>query len=292
MKVTVLTILALGAASTQAAAIAAPEADAQWCPLVGQPCWKVKRAPEANAAAAADAEAQWCPLPGQPCWKVKRAASPEAEAEAEAQWCPLPGQPCWKVKRTAEAFAEAIASFGPAGDLPEGSLARRSHAPGGVAAKAVRALDGLAGLVAATQQSPRSFYDSLDLTARFPTESFSKRDASPEAEAQWCPLVGQPCFKAKRAAEAEASLCPTVGQSCWKVARAAEAIVNSVESFKSGEKRDADAQLCTWMGQGCLKRSEHDPVVARCNAEGGQCNKAERDLEAMYNAARSVLASM
>ncbi|CAK7204793.1 hypothetical protein SEUCBS139899_007554 [Sporothrix eucalyptigena] len=204
-------------------------------------------------------------------------AAAAAVAEPDAQFCMWMGQSCWKVKRTAEAFAEAIASSG--GPSATGdALSRRSHATGGIANNAMRSLDGLASIVASTQANPRSFYSDLLLASHFPAPAedggAEKRDAkaNPEAEAQFCMWMGQ---------------------SCWKVKRAAEAIINTIDGFTSVEKRDADAnpQFCMWMGQSCWKRSE-DNLEGHCYAPGGSCAAASRDLNAMYNAARSVLDSL
>ncbi|KAL1900592.1 hypothetical protein Sste5346_002315 [Sporothrix stenoceras] len=207
--------------------------------------------------------------------------SAAAIADAEASFCSLNGMPCWQAKRAAEAFANAISSS-PLGDISKRSVGETSI-------KAMRSLDGLASIVASTQSNPRSFYSDLALASHFPApaeDGVAKRDA--EADAQWCPLFGQSCWKVKRAAEAlintidgfqknvekrdaSAQWCPLFGQSCWK--RAAEP--------------EAHAQWCPLFGQSCWKRDA--PVESRCNAPGGACATAARDLHAMYNTARSVL---
>ncbi|CAK7271293.1 hypothetical protein SEPCBS57363_004541 [Sporothrix epigloea] len=231
--------------------------------------------------------------------------SAAAVAKHHKGFCSLPGQPCWKVKRTAEAFAEAIASFGgPAADS-DSALSRRSHADGGAANLAMRSLDGLATIVASTQSEPRSFYTDLQLTSRFPEPialtgeelaardvDAEKREAEAEPEAKhFCPLKFESCWKAKREAEADPeakNFCSLPGQSCWKAKRAAEAIISSIDdSSSSVAKREAEAKFCPLKHESCWKQKRE--AEAGCNAAGGSCAAATRDLTAMYHAARQVL---
>ncbi|ERS98966.1 clock-controlled pheromone [Sporothrix schenckii 1099-18] len=225
-------------------------------------------------------------------------ASAAAVAEAEA-YCQSVGQSCYQVKRAAEAFAEAIADLG----APEAGISRRSLSFGGVHNNAIRAIDGLASIVASTQYNPRSFYSDLSLESHFPVpveEPVTKREAEADADAdaqRYCPLPGQPCWKNKREAEAAADAeaqkyCPLKGQSCWKARRAAEAVINAIEGG-SVQKREAEAdaeaqKYCPLKGQSCWKRN----VGTRCYAPGGACANASRDLHAIYNAARSVIESL
>ncbi|EOO02638.1 putative pheromone precursor protein 1 protein [Phaeoacremonium minimum UCRPA7] len=236
-----------------------------------------------NAAAIAspDAEANpdpWCTKHGQSCWKKR-----EAEASPEA-WCTKHGQSCWKVKRVAEAFANAITSSGGVVESREASF---SNMPGNAAYNAKRAIDELAGVVAATRSEPETFYNDLNLFEEFSPdaepEETEKRDViTPENDKRWCTKHGQ---------------------SCWKAKRAAEAIVNTIDSFAK-EARDVDFEpvargkreagpepWCTKHGQSCWKR-EASSVEARCNELNGACSVAKRDLHAMYAAARSVLEEM
>ncbi|KIH94007.1 pheromone precursor protein [Sporothrix brasiliensis 5110] len=253
-------------------------------------------------------------------------ASAAAVAEAEA-YCQQAGQSCYQVKRAAEAFAEAIADLG----APEAGVSRRSLSFGGVHNNAIRAIDGLASIVASTQYNPRSFYSDLSLESHFPVpveEPVTKREAEADADAdaqKYCPLPGQPCWKNKREADAAADAeaqkyCPLKGQSCWKARRAAEAVINAIEGG-SVQKREAEAdadaeadaqKYCPLKGQSCWKykrEAEADAeaqkycplkgqscwkrnVGTRCYAPGGACANASRDLHAIYNAARSVIESL
>lgn len=219
-------------------------------------------------------------------------AAAVAVADAEAQWCQFMGQPCWKVKRAAEAFAEAVASTGSYASGPESAVSRRSNAPGGLADQAKRGLDDLAGIIASTQRSPRSYYGGLNLAGAFPDAAdVSKRDAeaeaSPEAEAQWCQFMGQPCWKVKRAAEAVVSTIEGFGHAESK--RSFEPLVVGKREASPAAEAEADAEAwCQFMGEPCWKRSAAS-VEARCHAPGGACSSARRDLHGIYNAARQVL---
>ncbi|KAK0624747.1 hypothetical protein B0T17DRAFT_507793 [Bombardia bombarda] len=238
----------------------------------------VAAAVDATAVAEPEAEAaaQYCRIKGQSCWKVKR----DAEAEASAQYCRIKGQSCWKVKRAADAFAEVINA--------NGGLSARNEANGADAYLARRQIDDLARLVAVTRSEPYEFYASLGPVEERDLTEKEKRDAEAsaqycrikgqscwkekrEAEPQYCRIKGQSCWKEKRDAEASAQYCRIKGQSCWKAKRAAEAIINAIDARDvEVEARDASAD-------------------ASCNAPGGDCNLAMRDLHAMYNAARSVI---
>jgi len=222
------------------------------------------------------------------------APAPAPAPEADPRWCTWIGQSCWKVKRTAAAFAEALASSGSpstSGGAPSVE-ARYSNQPGGAAFKAKRALDGLAGVVAATRDTPLEYYNALGLDLHFvPDEPLN--------------VTHGPGNSGHAKREADARWCTWIGQSCWKARRAAEAVVNTIDGFDK-EKRDnvafeplafgkraaapeADPRWCTWIGQSCWKRDNVVGVEARCNAPDGECTKAKRDLLAMYHAARSVL---
>jgi hypothetical protein len=67
----------------------------QDCKRPWQPCWKAKRAAEAEAEAA-------CNMAGAPCSVVKRAAEAVdlvVRSPQNNQDCKRPWQPCWKAKR-------------------------------------------------------------------------------------------------------------------------------------------------------------------------------------------------
>ncbi|KAK3694352.1 pheromone precursor protein 1 [Podospora appendiculata] len=243
-------------------------------------------------------------------------AAAVADAEAAPQWCRIQGQPCWKVKRAADAFAEAIKT--------SGGLAARDDSANGAAFVAKRGVNDLALVIAATQEDAEAFYSSLGLQNHFARDnemtSAAKRDA--EANPQWCRIQGQPCWKAKRdadarpqwcriqgqpcwkrdaEAEANPQWCRIQGQPCWKAKRAAEAVISAIDS--AGEvdprdvafdpealiKREPSPQWCRIQGQPCWKRDAL--AEAACNAPGGACTLANRDLHAMYNAARSLVAA-
>jgi len=260
MKYTLLSLLAFGVAAVTATALPQP-------------------APEQDSAAL---ETRWCTARGRACWKVKRASTslPEAESDAnddhsdaaalEARWCAARGRACWKVKRAAADFASSLASSGPAA---VGADAEASNAPGGAAHAAKRAIDGLAGLVAGTQAAPQAFYDALGLGEHF----------EPDAEDDG----GKP-GPARR--DLDARWCAARGRACWKVKRAAETLARTADAFEPDEAGRVGRRWCTAAGRACWKRSEDvTDVERRCNAPGGLCANARRDLAAMHHAARSVL---
>ncbi|KAK1781197.1 clock-controlled pheromone CCG-4 [Copromyces sp. CBS 386.78] len=278
-------------------------------------------------------------------------ATPVAQpnAEAEAQWCQIHGQPCWKVKRVAEAFSTAIQGMG---GLPPRD--ESGHLPAQVAKRQV---DELAGIIALTQNDVNAYYESLGLHEKFAPsteeekkeekvakreaeaeaqwcrihgqscwkkreaeaqwcrihgQSCWKRDALPEAEPQWCRIHGQSCWKKRDAApeaapEANPQWCQKIhGQSCWKAKRAAEAVMTAIQSAEAESalllrdttfspvdrvgKREPSCWLVRLPGSStasCWKR-DASPEAA-CNAPDGACTKATRDLHAMYNVARAIL---
>ncbi|KAK3947742.1 hypothetical protein QBC32DRAFT_76119 [Pseudoneurospora amorphoporcata] len=187
-------------------------------------------------------------------------ATPVAQpnAEAEAQWCQqIHGQPCWKVKPVAEAFSTAIQGMG---GLPPRD--ESGHLPAQVAKRQV---DELASIIALTQNDVNAYYESLGLHEKFAPsteeekkeekvakreaeaeaqwcrihgQSCWKRDALPEAEPQWCRIHGQSCWKNRDAApeaapEANPQWCRIHGQSCWKAKRAAEAVMTAIQSAEA-----------------------------------------------------------
>jgi len=270
MKFTLpLTVFAI-AAAVDAAAL--PEAD-PWCRFPGQPCGKVKREAEAEP---------WCRFPGQPCGKVKR------EAEADP-WCRFPGQPCGKVKRAADAFAAAIGA---------NEILARDAEPTAEDVTAQDQIDGLAHVISSTLENADEYYNHLTLAKRFPWCRFPgqpcgkvkreaeatpwcrfpgqpcgkvKREAAPEPE-PWCRFPGQPCGKVKREAEAE-PWCRFPGQPCGKAKRAAEAVLQVIHEVETRDVAPEDL----------AKRDA-------CYSPSGACTVATRDLHAIYNAARSIVA--
>jgi len=263
MRYALLSLLALVSTTSTVAALPQPATgpastalDARWCKAVGRGCWKAKRAG---------------PTPFPP-----PAAEPAAEDDddaLEARWCKAVGRGCWKVKRAATAFADSLAASGPAST---GAEADASNAPGGAAHAAKRAVDSLAGLVAITQDAPQEFYDALQLGEHFEPDSDHGDSGN-----------GGPGTKIHKV---DARWCAGDGRACAKARRAAEELVRTVEAFAPEDDSRVGRRWCTSMGRGCWKRDEGvSEAERRCNAPGGQCSKARRDLTAMYHAARGVL---
>ncbi|TPX15536.1 uncharacterized protein E0L32_004234 [Thyridium curvatum] len=220
-------------------------------------------------------------------------AMPEPPSSKDARgWCPIRGQPCWKVKRAAEALTEALAVR-----ADEGHPAVRAVGP--AADHARRAVESLAAAVAAVTDDPEAYIAALYLDEAFPQggdEDAAVEKRGPSAvdaveERGWCPIRGQPCWKKTRRGEQEArGWCPIRGQPCWKAKRAAGAVIDAIGGANFA-KREAlpEAGWCPIRGQPCWKREEMAGLEARCFAEGGACAKAQRDLDAIYKAARSVM---
>lgn len=120
------------------------------------------------------------------------------------------------------------------------------------------------------------------------------REAEAEAAPAFCPLggaAGNTCYADKRDfAAADKRACNQPGEACDVARRAAEALVGEMESWQP-TKRDGDveARWCLFRGQGCWKRDNMDEIIARCEAEGGACHQAQRDLAAVHTAARNLL---
>lgn len=119
---------------------------------------------------------------------------------------------------------------------------------------------------------------------------------SAEAAPAFCPLGGaaaNTCYASKRDfVAADKRACNQPGEACDLARRAAEALVSEIESSQAVAKRDTadvEARWCLFRGEGCWKRDNMDGVVARCEAEGGKCHQAQRDLTAVHTAARNLL---
>lgn len=289
----------------EAAAEAAPEAD-PLCLFHGQGCWKEKREAAPLPAPAADPEADpLCLFHGQGCWK--RAAAPDAAPEPSPEaLCLFHGQGCWKVKRAVYAFANAIRSMTAA---PQSRDASMSNTIGGAAYNAKRATNEIAQLLAGRTTDPYKYLDNLYLTYLFgpdasinttaseDEEPFYKRSRSTEVDRRLCLFHGQGCWKRDAPAGSPAGsavdkrACNAPGAACDMARRAAEALVSEIESFRAPEKRSdvLEARLCLFHGQGCWKRDTVEDLVTRCNAPGGACDNAARDLKVMHTAARALL---
>ncbi|CAK7563314.1 MAG: hypothetical protein SEPTF4163_001180 [Sporothrix epigloea] len=276
MKATaIFSLLALGATSVSAVAVAKHHGK-QFCQLPGEPCWKVKRTAEAFAEAIASS--------GGLSADSDSALSRRSHAD---------GGVANLAMRSLDGLATLVASTQsePRSFYTDLQLASRFPEP-----------------VALTGE---------ELAARDVDAEKREAEAEPEAKG-FCPLKHESCWKAKREAEADPEakgFCQLPGESCWKVKRAAEAIISTIDDFSSVAKREAEAEaknfcplkhescwkqkreaeahrkyknFCMLRGESCWKRSE-DNIEARCNAPGGSCATATRDLTAMYHAARQVL---
>ncbi|KAJ4422111.1 hypothetical protein N0V82_003194 [Gnomoniopsis sp. IMI 355080] len=280
---------------------AAPEPVADpLCLFHGQGCWKEKREAAPLPAPAADAEADpLCLFHGQGCWK--REAAPEAAPEPSPEaLCLFHGQGCWKVKRAVYAFANAVRSMGAA---PETRAAAISNSVGGAAYNAKRATNEIAHLLAGRTTDPIKYLDNLYLVSFFGPDASINTTADEqsykrsEVDRRLCLFHGQGCWKRDAAPGSEAGsaadkrACNAPGAACDIARRAAEALVGEIESFHAPEKRSdvLEERLCLFHGQGCWKRDTVENLVTRCNAPGGACDNAARDLKVMHTAARALL---
>ncbi|KAK0734470.1 hypothetical protein B0T26DRAFT_746370 [Lasiosphaeria miniovina] len=256
-------------------------------------------------AAAVQEDKRWCSTPGQACWTVKRAAEAFADAiQSDTKFARDESDVANMAKRQTDELGVIIAT-----SLEDAKAYYESLA-----------LDKRFELDDKTKREPEA--DPWCNTFKGQPCWKAKREAEPgpwcntfkgqpcwkakrEAE-PWCDTFkGQPCWKAKRApsdpeypAEVKAR-CLSDGQSCFKAKRAAEAVVSAIESSAAHDprhtpfdpqarvKREADPWCNTFKGQPCWKREAE--AMASCNAPGGACAMAQRDLHAIYNAARSIL---
>lgn len=218
--------------------------------------------------------------------------------------CGARGQGCWKMKRAANALAEALAE--PAADV----IDARCDLAGGVCQKARMLTRDLADVVAAVQDDPEAYYNSLNFEDDATTETAAKERVKREAEADArCGARGQGCWKEKRDA-APAPGCGARGQGCWKEKRVAipEAEAEANPEARCGArgqgcwkiKREAVSEAdagCGARGQGCWKVKRAAEAIADalaeplpgCGARGQGCWKEKRDINALRNAARDVL---
>ncbi|EFW99502.1 pheromone precursor protein [Grosmannia clavigera kw1407] len=205
-----LTILAAGATSVSAAAVAAADADTQWCQWYGQACWKVKRTAEAFAEAVADAGgvsggpetsiSRRSNAPGGLADQVKRGLDDLAGIIASTQRSPvsyygglnLAGAfpaPTEVTKREADAEADADADASPEAE------AQWCQWYGQACWKVRRAAEAVVTTIEGfgNAESKRSFEPLVA----------GKREAGPSADAgadagaepQWCQWYGQGCWK-------------------------------------------------------------------------------------------------
>ncbi|KAK7729991.1 hypothetical protein SLS53_009106 [Cytospora paraplurivora] len=325
MKFSTLAVAVLSATTTQAVAIASPEANASpeaWCLLKGQGCWKVRRAAEAFSDAITTSggikesrAAEISNHRGGAAYNAKRSidelaalvasAYPDsdtfykslglyqqfaadsaleeadtttdisardaaAESEETKRWCLLKGQGCWKREATPWCLLKGQGCWKRSVPM----TAREAEADPWCLLKG--------------QGCWKRADDSVSAAA------VDKREAAPA----FCPFggeAGNTCYVSKREfVEADKRSCEQPGEACFKARRAAEALIGAIETVEPS-KRDVDveARWCLLKGQGCWKRDGGvDEIVARCNAPGGACTAASRDLAALHAAARSVLESL
>ncbi|KAK1757934.1 pheromone precursor ppg-1-like protein [Echria macrotheca] len=209
---------------------------------------------------------------------VQGAATPVHQDDKRTCW--VRGQSCWKVKRATEAFTDAIKT--------SGGLTTPSDPDSEAAVVAKSQIDALALAIAAGQDDPDAFYAGLGLENEFhPAVNMSKRS---------CTRRGQACWKRDLQADPEAAQvdkrsCGISGQSCWKTKRAAEAVVKTIDAAdeESDANVDVSKRSCTRRGQACWKRDVS--AEAACHTPGGACTIANRDLDAVYHLARSIVES-
>ncbi|KAK1689501.1 hypothetical protein BDP55DRAFT_725660 [Colletotrichum godetiae] len=264
-----------------------------WCQDINQPCWKTKTDTETDTVTA---------ITETTIETQKR--DPEAKKPSKCLttwpgrkqgWCQSVGQSCWKVKRAADTFAVALAKDDLVVDR-ESPQALASHARGGAAYTAKRALNELADIVAASQDDPFYYYGGLDIGNHFAADTpeaeavVARRDV--EAEGGWCDrkLIGQPCWKrdvetsGDDVCSGERRWCNRPGAPCAIARRAAEALLDAIDGVVDSEEEGNEAQdaeteaFCTGRDQDCWTRSA-DPAVW----------KASCDLKAMKAAARDLL---
>lgn len=200
---------------------------------------------------------RWCLFRGEGCWK--RDAAP---------WCLFRGEGCWKRSvpmEAREAAADPWCLF-----RGEGCWKRTA--------------------AAAADESSSSSSSSSSSAA------LAARNAAPA----FCPLGGaaaNTCYASKRDfVAADKRACNQPGEACDVARRAAEALVTEIEAWhaspataKRSADSDVEARWCLFRGEGCWKRDNMDEIVARCEAEGGACHQARRDLTAVHTAARNLL---
>lgn len=265
MKVTLSTILLLGASVSQALAVAEPEA-------------------------AKGGKTGFCGVPGASC--SKRDAEPEPAKGGKTGFCGVPGASCSRLKRSAEALIEAFNE--PYDNKPSYSFCDIQGEACANAAEQIRKVGEVA---------ERS-YDSAILAREaakggrtgfcgVPGASCSKRDASPEpakgGKTGFCGVPGASCSKARdleanlfaRAKGGKTGFCGVPGASCSK--RDAEP-----EPAKGGK-----TGFCGVPGASCSKRdAEPEPAkggkTGFCGVPGASCSK--RDLDSALNAVRAVKA--
>jgi hypothetical protein len=127
---------------------------------------------------------------------------------------------------------------------PEADYNDACYSPDGACTKLTQAISAARGTLAvrsAGEHSPESkraeeYLITAIKQAEDPdTVSFTKREALPEARNPFCPWVGAPCLKVRRAAEA----------------------INTILGDENLQKRWADPEarnvFCPWVGAPCLK---------------------------------------
>ncbi|SPQ18545.1 7f567966-09a5-4e14-a214-a23bad27a89a [Thermothielavioides terrestris] len=311
MKFTLpLTLLAV-LASVDAAP--AQEEDKRWCSTEGQPCDTVKRAADAftnalresaslaardesssetahiarsqiNELALAIAASQADPLAFYRALHFTAPTATTAEQPTEKReaepWCTFfLGQPCWKNKRSEPAAAEAQAVSKREANPQHGWCTFFLGQPCWKRSEAAAAEEQA---VSKREAEPQHGWCTF-----FLGQPCWKRDAPAEDKRMADPMcsrfVGESCYKrdGSAAAAEERKRCESEGNACWTAKRAANAVINTIDAANHQRAR----------------RMATDPQFSRraaeasfaCHSPDGACNKATRDLHAMYNAARSII---
>ena len=266
----------------------------------------------ALALAKADPE-PFCNQEGQACWKVARAAEAFADAiksdgslaarSPEIDFSHAPGGASFVAKRAVDNLANVIAV---ARDEPEGyyeslNLGSEFHAdtvdkrdpepnpwctrPGASCKRDPEP---------APKPNPDPWCTRPGASCKRDTKELkqSKREASPDPD-PWCRRPGASCKRGEM--EQDKRWCTRPGASCRKARRAAEAVIDAIgeldsaeNSFAPDEKaKRAPEPWCTRPGASCKRDIESEKRW--CNRPGASCRRAERDLHAMYHAARAVV---
>jgi len=194
------------------------------------------------------------------------------------------------------AFANALRSVTAA---PEGRSATISNQFGGAAFNAKRATMEIAQLLAGRTTDPVKYLNHLSLRSLFSPDAANgveKREYTSEVDRRLCLFHGEGCWKrdaqsgALAGSKTDKRACNAAGGACDIARRAAEALVSEITSFQPEKRTDVlEARLCLFHGEGCWKRDTVEDLVARCNAPGGACDNAARDLKVMHTAARALL---
>ncbi|CAK7229759.1 hypothetical protein SBRCBS47491_007357 [Sporothrix bragantina] len=210
----IFTILAIGATSASAAAIA--DAEAQFCMWKGQSCWKAKRTAEAFAEAIASV--------GGPAADADSAVFRRSHAD---------GGVANNALRSLDGLANIVASTQSNPRSFYSDLYLATHFPAPAPASDAEKRDAEANPEAEAQfcmwkgqscwkvkRAAEAIVNTIDGFT-----SVAKREASPEAEAQFCMWKGQSCWK--RSEDNLADRCYAPDGSCAAATRDLNAMYNA-----------------------------------------------------------------